>query len=85
MMARTQIALEYEMQRRARQRASELGLSLAAYLRSLLANDLACPSTDADVSCVFDLGSSLNSDIARHKDAMLAEAFVALHEPLEVR
>jgi hypothetical protein len=45
MMSRTQIALESEVQRRARKRASELGVSLAEYIRRLVARDLACPET----------------------------------------
>ena len=43
MMAKTQIALETEMQRRARQRANDLGVSLAEYFRRLVARDLARP------------------------------------------
>src|SRR5437016_12002796 len=37
MMSRTQITLEDEMQRRARRRASDLGVSLAEYFRRLVA------------------------------------------------
>jgi GH24 family phage-related lysozyme (muramidase) len=79
MMARTQIALENEIQRRARQRASDLGVSFAEYVRRLVTRDLARPETAADVSCVFDLGVSNSSDIARNKDAMIAEAFQTAH------
>ena len=43
MMAKTQISLETEMQRRARQRAHDLGVSLAEYFRRLVARDLARP------------------------------------------
>jgi hypothetical protein len=75
MMSRTQITLEPEMQRRARQRASDLGVSLAEYLRRLVARDLAGPQLSGDVACVLDLGSSDHSDIARNKNAMIAEAF----------
>ncbi len=49
MMAKTQITLETEMQRRARQRANDLGVSLAEYFRRLLARDLARPETAAHV------------------------------------
>jgi hypothetical protein len=75
MMAKTQITLETEMQRRARQRANELGVSLAEYFRRLLARDLARPKTAANVNLIFDLGSSGGSDIAIHKDSMIAGAF----------
>jgi len=74
-MAKTQITLEAEMQRRARQRASDLGVSLAEYFRRLLARDLARPKTAAHVDLIFDLGSSGGSDIASQKDSMIAEAF----------
>ena len=77
MMSRTQITLETALQKRARQRASELGISFAEYVRRLVASDLAGPLRTADVTSVFDLGSSGGSDIARDKDAMLAEAFRA--------
>ena len=75
MMAKTQITLETEMQRRARQRANDLGVSLAEYFRRLLARDLARPETAAHVDRIFDLGTSGGSDIASHKDSMIAEAF----------
>jgi hypothetical protein len=74
MMTRTQIALESETHRRARQRASDLGVSLAGYLRRLVERDLGSRRITADLSCVFDLGSSGASDIARDKDSMIAEA-----------
>ena len=75
MMARTQITLEPEYHRRARLRAGDLGVSLAEYVRRLVVRDLAHPKTVADIACVFDLGSSSGSDIARDKDSMIAEAF----------
>ncbi|MGH9598272.1 MAG: hypothetical protein ACRD27_00295 [Terracidiphilus sp.] len=75
MMVRTQITLESELQKRARQRASQTGVSLAEYVRRLVARDLARPETKADVSSIFDLGDSGGSDIAVNKDAMIAESF----------
>lgn len=77
MMARTQITLAPEIQRRARQRASDLGISLAEYVRRLVARDLGSPQMKADPALVFDLGSSGGSDIAREKSAMLAAAFAS--------
>ena len=74
-MSRTQITLENEMLRRARQRASDLGVSLAEYFRRLVARDLARPETSSKVERIFDLGNSGASDIARNKDSMIAEAF----------
>jgi hypothetical protein len=75
MMSRTQIALETETERRARQRADDLGVSLAEYLQGLVARDLASSQSPVDVACIFDLGSSGGSDIARDKDSMIAKAF----------
>ena len=75
MMAKTQITLETEMQRRARQRANDLGVSLAEYFRRLLARDLARPETAAHVDRIYDLGTSDGSDIASHKDSMIGEVF----------
>lgn len=77
MMARTQISLDPELQRRARRRASELGVSLAEYVRGLLAEDLGQRRAQADPSVVFDLGASQGGDIARDKDRMVAEAVSA--------
>lgn len=75
MMAKTQITLETEMQRRARQRANDLGVSFAEYFRRLVARDLSRPETTAHVDSIFDLGSSDGSDIASQKDSMIAQAF----------
>jgi len=77
MMARTQITLAPETHRSARQRASELGVSLAEYVRSLIVRDLGGSPAKADPSLVFDLGRSAGSDIAKDKDAMIAQAFAA--------
>ena len=76
MMARTQITLENELQRRARRRANELGVSLAEYFRRLVTRDLERPETaSADVEIIFDLGESGGADIGTAKDSMIAEAF----------
>ncbi|HEY3825306.1 MAG TPA: hypothetical protein VGL82_12155 [Bryobacteraceae bacterium] len=77
MMARTQITLQPEIQRRARQRASDLGVSLAEYVRRLLARDLGNTTAMADPALIFDLGRSRGSDIATNKDAMIAEALAS--------
>jgi hypothetical protein len=75
MMSRTQITLEPEVHRRARHRASDLGLSLAEYVRRLVARDLGGDQRRASPALVFDLGRSGGSDVAAKKDSMLAEAF----------
>jgi hypothetical protein len=77
MMSRTQITLEQGMQRRARRRAGDLGVSLAEYVRRLVARDLGGERPVADPAAVFDLGDSGGCDVAANKDAMLAEAFTS--------
>ncbi len=79
MMSRTQITLDREVQRRARRRASDLGISLAEYVRRLVARDLGSSQPTADPACVFDLGSAGGSDIARQKHEMIAVAFDSAH------
>ena len=74
MMARTQITLDPETRRRARERAADLGISFAEYIRILVDRDLERPIRSADPSVVFDLGRSKGSDVARDKDAMLGAA-----------
>jgi hypothetical protein len=77
MMSRTQITLDPEMQRRARQRANDMGVSLAEYVRRLVARDLGGAPSTANPAALFDLGASGGSDIATNKHSMLAEAFAA--------
>jgi hypothetical protein len=77
MMSRTQIPLEQESQRRARRRAGDLGVSLAEYVRRLVARDLGGERPAANPAVVFDLGASDGCDVAANKDAMLAEAFTS--------
>ncbi len=85
MMARTQITLGNELQRRARRRAADMGVSFAEYVRRLVARDLAVPEATAEVDSIFDLGSSGGSDISKKKDSMIAEAFAMTipHKPTE--
>jgi len=77
MMTRTQITLDSRMLRRARERAAEFGISLAEYIRRLVASDLEGPVPPMDPSFVFDLGDSGGSDIAQNKDRMVAEGLTA--------
>jgi hypothetical protein len=75
MMSRSQITLDAEIQRRARRRASDLGVSLAEYIRRLVARDLGSSPAPASPAAVFDLGASPGSDVARNKNAMISDAF----------
>jgi len=74
MMSRTQLTLDSRLLRRAKARASEFGISLAEYVRRLVARDLQGPPPAVDPSIVFNLGNSGGSDVARSKDPMVAEA-----------
>jgi hypothetical protein len=75
MNARTQITLDPETQRRAQNKAAELGISFAEYVRRLIATDLGEPRQRADASIIFDLiDEGPPTDIARDKDKMIGEA-----------
>ena len=85
MMARTQLSLDPEMQRRARKRAAELGVSFAEYVRRLVARDLDQPQRAADASIVFGLGNSGRTDIASEKDKLIGEAVASSNAYREKR
>jgi NAD+--asparagine ADP-ribosyltransferase len=74
MQQRTQIYLPPEEHRRARRRAAELGVSLAEYVRRLVRQDLGGSVRKADVSGLFALGDSGDSDVAKEKDAYIGDA-----------
>ena len=76
MNVRTQITLDPELQRRARARAAELGISFAEYIRRVVAGDLGEPNkAKPDISIMFDLvDEGPPTDIARDKDKMIGEA-----------
>ena len=79
MVTRMQVTLDDDEHRRARQRAAAAGVSLAQYIRQLVAADGVDdvgPSRPA-VDDVFDLGDSGGSDVSRHKDAYLGQAVEA--------
>ena len=79
MVTRMQVTLDDDEHRRARQRAAAAGVSLAQYIRQLVAAD-AADSVEPDrpaVEDVFDLGDSGGSDISRNKDDYLGQAVEA--------
>ena len=78
MVVRTQISLDSEAHRKARQRASALGVSFAEYVRRLVDADLGEPQRAVvDVDAVFDLGSGGETDVGRDKDRLVGEAVAA--------
>ncbi len=76
-MIRTQVALSAEDHRRAKDRAAQLGVSLAEYVRRLVARDLGEDRRRADPTLLFHLGDSGGSDVAAHKDEYVADAIEA--------
>ena len=80
-MTRTQLSFEREMLQKARERAGQLGISLAEYVRRLVAEDLGGGIEPVGPTAVFDLGSSGGSDVARDKDGMLGQAFSEAARP----
>ena len=74
---RTQITLPPEHHRQARARAADLGISLAEYVRRLVARDLGGAARPATADALFDLGASTGSDVAARKDGYVAEAVSA--------
>lgn len=74
MVARTQVTLDRDVHRRARERADQLGISFAEYVRRLVADDLSDGIAAADRDAIFDLFDSGGSDVAAEKDSMIAAA-----------
>ena len=82
MPQRTQISLPPEDHRRARARASDLGISLAEYIRRLVARDLHGNRGPAPVEALFALGSSGDrSDVSTRKDTYVGEAVGTARQP----
>lgn len=80
MVVRTQITLDAETHSRARQRAAELGVSLAEYVRRVVSSDLDnAPPPESDISAIVGMFDSGGSDVARYKDEYLGEAIEVLH------
>jgi len=67
--------MDAEMQRRARAKAAELGISFAEYVRRVVVQDLGEAKPKADISMIFDLiKDGPPTDIARDKDKLIGEA-----------
>ncbi len=80
MNARTEIAMDPEMQRRAEEKAAELGMTFSEYVGTLVAMDLGHAAPTTDISCIFDLVTDGEpTDIARDKHAMIGESILAEH------
>jgi len=77
MMSRIQVSLPPEEHRRARARAADLGISLAEYVRRLVARDLGGTSGGGSPETLFDLGDSGGSDVASNKRRYVGDAVEA--------
>jgi hypothetical protein len=77
MMAKTQISLSPEELRKAKLRAASRGISLAEYVRRLVAEDLHGTRRITDPTALFDLGDSGGSVVAQEKDVYVGQAISA--------
>ncbi len=73
MVVRTQITLDADAHRRAKRRASDLGISFAEYVRRTLDQDLG-EEPKGDISEIFGLFDSGVSDVSGNVDKYLGEA-----------
>lgn len=79
MTVRTQVSLDPELHRRAREHAARQGISFAEYIRRLVAEDLDDPAPSGQIEALFDLGRSGRSDISGDIDRFVGEAVEAEH------
>ena len=77
----TTIVLEPELEKQAQQRAQQLGVPLADYIRQLITRDLEHPMPTSDPSMIFNLGNSGGTDIAHDKDRLLGAALANDRDP----
>jgi hypothetical protein len=80
MTTRMQVTLDQEQHHRAAEKAAALGVSLAEYIRRVLAADLDdAQELGGDISEIFGIGDSGGSDVARFRDEYLGEAMAEAH------
>lgn len=75
MPSRSQITLESSLERRAKQRARDLGISFAEYVRRLIDRDLSGDRSRPRLDDLIGVGDSGGGDVALHEDEYLNEAF----------
>jgi hypothetical protein len=77
-----QVTFDREQHHLAAAKAAVLGVSLAEYIRRVVANDLADEEEAAgSISEIFGIGDSGGGDVARHADEYLGEALARAHIP----
>ena len=74
MPSRTQITLDTDLDRRAKQRAKDLGISFAEYVRRVITDDLSGREPKSTIGELAGIGNSGGSDVATNKDDYLVEA-----------
>lgn len=74
MNTRMQVTLPREQHLRLAAKARAAGMSMAEYIRQLVADDLEEPGDEAELEELFGIGDSGGSDVARHQDEYLGEA-----------
>jgi hypothetical protein len=78
MVVRTQVTLDSDAHRRAKRRASDLGISFAEYIRQVVDRDLG-EQPKTDISAIFGLFESDRSDISSNVDKHLGESLWKEH------
>jgi hypothetical protein len=78
MVVRTQVTLDADVHRRAKQRAVELGISFAEYIRRVVDRDLGAPPK-GDISAIAGLFDSGRSDVSSNVDRYLGESLWREH------
>jgi hypothetical protein len=73
MVVRTQITLDADAHRRAKRRATDLGISFAEYVRRTLDRDLG-DEPQTDISTIVDLFASGASDVSSNVEKYLSDA-----------
>ena len=75
MIQRTQITLDQTLDQRAKERARQLGVSFAEYIRRLISEDLGESKQNIPLVDLIGLGDSGGSDVAAHEEVYLDQAF----------
>ncbi|MEX2278731.1 MAG: hypothetical protein WEA76_01440 [Acidimicrobiia bacterium] len=79
---RTQIALNPEHHAQAKQKAAQMGITMAEYIRRLVARDLDSTAPEASPEAIIGIGRSGGSDIVREsKTKIIADAVASQNAP----
>ena len=80
MMVRMQISLPEEEHRRVKALAAERGISVAEYVRRLLARGSEPARARVGIESIFGIGASGRTDISSNTDEYVGEAVAWEHE-----